>query len=282
MISAPKISKAQRQVPPRGCMFCDGRPLTEEHFWSDWLRRRTPRSTNSHVNFRTSSRRVAGTHVIEPRLTKRAGHSLSRVLKVVCAPCNQGWMRDIEEAARPYLADLIDGNDVTLNEGAQAALTHWIALKTIVGEMDDPASRAITEAEARAFYETRSLDPSWRIWIGRYGGTARQYNYRHLNARAVHRLIAQMFDGNIAPNTQATTFIPGRLLIHSFCSSNSMVRYDFSGPAQAALRRIYPVEQAFVHWTSTPPISDEATAIISDALLHMFPRGPHVLTQPKS
>jgi hypothetical protein len=87
---------------PNLCAFC-GKPgkMTKQHIWPKWLKKiRSPTAT-SHtqtvgelISFSPGSRRP-------PRSTKiHQGHAGSRKIKNVCQLCNNGWMSQIEEAAK--------------------------------------------------------------------------------------------------------------------------------------------------------------------------------------
>lgn len=178
-------------------------------------------------------------------------------------------MKDIEDQARPFLRDLIDGNVCVLDANAQEALTRWIGLKTFVGELDDPHSRALSPSDAEAFYETRTLREGWKIWIGHYIGEDWKYRYHHANARLIHRAILDLIGPSATPNTQATTFVPGHLFIHSFSTAHVGFDYSFTGPALYCLRQIYPVLTPRLVWDDLPVITDEGADLIANALTHM-------------
>jgi hypothetical protein len=46
------------------------------------------------------------------------GDPRSRRLQIVCGPCNNGWMSDLQTAAKPTLVPLITGKSIKSDIGA--------------------------------------------------------------------------------------------------------------------------------------------------------------------
>jgi len=110
-----KKAKPKRQPKPKRCLFCDrDRPLTNEHVFPDWLRK---------LGFTGPGTR----EIVEDSSTPifQQGGRFTKVLKVVCGPCNNVWMKGIEDAAKPVLVSMFraaaSGKQVSLDEAAQLA-----------------------------------------------------------------------------------------------------------------------------------------------------------------
>lgn len=107
------------------CLFC-ARPLTptnrgKEHAIPRWLVKRLGFGDGTfrgrHWNFPNRPRVV---------LDEREQAALSLVLGHVCQGCNGGWMRHLENQARPLLVALWDGvHAVTLTREQCATLARW-------------------------------------------------------------------------------------------------------------------------------------------------------------
>jgi len=68
------------------------------------------------------------------RVKVRQGHASTTKVRVVCRPCNNGWMSRLESDAKPALTSLLDGTPITLNLSQQAIVTHWVVMKLMVSE----------------------------------------------------------------------------------------------------------------------------------------------------
>jgi hypothetical protein len=57
-------------------------------------------------------------------------------VKCVDQACNNGWMRDLENKAKPILTPLIQGQPALLSQNDQRVVAGWAVLKAIVGEYE--------------------------------------------------------------------------------------------------------------------------------------------------
>lgn len=101
------------------CIFCDGQPTTEEHLVADWVLRAFARTKKPQFS-------LAGTMVTPDQMRLEAAEPISTA-RVVCKPCNNGWMSRIDSAAAQVLKPLVQGKtSVDLANGAQRAVAGWI------------------------------------------------------------------------------------------------------------------------------------------------------------
>src|SRR5262245_18995663 len=86
---------------PRMCVFCDETRVTREHLLPSWLN-----------DVLSKGRHAQGTHRrgpgIDIPITREHSQSvgLNLVAKIVCKNCNEGWMSDVEDDAKPILVSL--------------------------------------------------------------------------------------------------------------------------------------------------------------------------------
>src|SRR5208337_1074826 len=85
----------------RMCMFCDSRASTREDAWPLWLVRMFPGSVEVSVEAEREG------NVLKP--WRQCGHFAK--VKFACGPCNNGWMSDLENEAKPIILSLLS-NDV--------------------------------------------------------------------------------------------------------------------------------------------------------------------------
>src|SRR5258706_8629356 len=110
--------------PPGKCIFCDQGGLSKEHMWADWLRDYIPRAMLEHI---------IGEVAIFPdkrELTRkrRAGDPHSRKIRCVCEECNNEWMSQLQEDAKPFLLPMLTGIHTSLRRKGQTTLAAWVAM----------------------------------------------------------------------------------------------------------------------------------------------------------
>lgn len=107
----------------RVCVFCGASgaeiKITKEHVLPSWLR------TRAQVNLGLSIEtvRVNGSRVGKPRIAL----PFNRQARIACLHCNTGWMRELEERARPFLLPMLDGFEVRLDSDVQQIVAAWAA-----------------------------------------------------------------------------------------------------------------------------------------------------------
>src|SRR5579871_3463184 len=95
-------------MPRRSCAFCPKEAkISGEHLWSDWICELFP---DIRVKFR---KWAAG----DIDVNEWVADSIEHRLKVVCKPCNEGWMSTLESKhAKPAMKPLIlSDNQVVLD-----------------------------------------------------------------------------------------------------------------------------------------------------------------------
>lgn len=86
----------------------------------------------------------------------RSGEPQSGRLRVVCASCNNGWMSDLQQEAKPHLLPLIKGETYLLHRNAQKTLAAWIAMFAMVAEHVDKTGTRIPIRSARSLSSVSS------------------------------------------------------------------------------------------------------------------------------
>jgi hypothetical protein len=250
---AKKIPKPQRR-----CMFCDGLPLSREHMFPEWMSKVVPRAGNMRRQVLSAPSRTLAV-AERDTISNRQGDLLGKRLLVVCKPCNEGWMEDIERAARPILTPLLRGEGAVLTPKAQQIIAVWSALRAIICEKSD-APTAIIPAEAiKQLYLTKTLHPwLWKIWIGHYAGTQWSISARYTHSAAKFFVNVTTQHGISYRDTgylQTSTFGIGKLYIHAFCSTIPAI-YSFDTYRSYRLHSILPAANADVTWPPACPIND--------------------------
>jgi hypothetical protein len=160
------VDFADRTLPGQLCGFCYERPADSgEHIYDDWICRRL--EAGGIASF-THSHATGG-----PRKTWHS-NKLDRKINVVCEQCNNTWMSDITNAAKPTVEAIgfepyADGDGIrprVLEAKEIASLALWVLLKAMVMDLGGSDTELFyTKTQRLNFYHRRSL-PRWlRMWI---------------------------------------------------------------------------------------------------------------------
>jgi len=149
-----------------GCCFCNGPGLTKEHIWPDWAADLLP---DSGSYFRAKIRGGGGLSPggsVEGHWSRQGAVKTIR-LRVVCKPCNSGWMGDMEQAVKPILKPMLNDKQISLSRDNQQTLAQYFAMKAMVADLSRPPY-AFTENERNLFYLERAIPDRCRIHLSRY------------------------------------------------------------------------------------------------------------------
>jgi hypothetical protein len=143
----------------RECAFCPAAAkLSGEHIWSDWMNALFP----GKKAFRKINERM--------EVTKSwTSSQLDWKAKVVCEPCNNGWMSKIESRhAKPAMADLIAGKlDIPIPQSRANSIALF-AFKTavILEHLNRSRTIHIFPRQVRhRFRETLEIPDNVRMWM---------------------------------------------------------------------------------------------------------------------
>jgi hypothetical protein len=235
--------------PPGRCIFCDRLGVTKEHMWADWLRNYIPREASGHA---TSFEKIHLRHS-ERQYQRRMGDPHSRRIKCVCRECNNGWMSQLQEKAKPYLVPMLTGNAVTLQRNGLTPLAAWVTMMVMVAEHLNDESVAVTLVERQRFKASQRAPSHWRIWIGRHAAVQHPlFTHNIMSFASEEEIERRGIEGAIPANTHTSTILLGKhLLIHVMSSpvARSIIR-RWRIPAMLApgLTQIWPVVASPVAW----------------------------------
>jgi hypothetical protein len=149
----------------RQCLFCSNVANSREHIWAKWLRVYVPHTQINHVETRHDLD-ISGEEKITA--SKVSGDPRSRKLKIVCSTCNNGWMSQIQDRAKPHLVALIAGDACELPRQAKSALSRWVALFVTVQEHIHEDLVSVSPNDRIWIRDRSTAPPSWLIWMGRF------------------------------------------------------------------------------------------------------------------
>src|SRR5581483_3341668 len=169
----------------RVCAFCDQElrkgTKTVEHALPLWLMKALGITDQvlSRIHWRPTA--IGETGPIPPRAFVKGRHHAmpSFVSGGICANCNNGWMSDLENRAKPILTQLFDGMPpADLNPEERALLARW-AIKTAF-MLDSPSlyRKRVPASHFHEFYESIAgeIPPHLVVVAGTHAETS-QFNW---------------------------------------------------------------------------------------------------------
>jgi hypothetical protein len=174
----------------RACIFCGGRPLSNEHLFPEWvLKKVSPINITGHI----------GKH-------KNLEVGKEVKVKTVCKPCNGTWMSALEDMNIPLIGPRMDDRSAFLDGAEQWAISAW-AVKTAM-VLDSATMRVkplfYTQQERDDIRLSSKIPPSTVVWLARYIG---RNTIGCGSLETKHRSILGAYHGRIS------TFILGSLAL---------------------------------------------------------------------
>lgn len=206
--------RAPRDVPElpqyKGtCAYCGkSAKLTKEHIWGKW----STKYLGPPIR--------GGAHLVRlntPEVKKGAqdgrGPSRSRTLRIACASCNSGWMKDVNDRAKPTLVRLAKGEWWDLSPYERQSIAAWATLFTMSYEHADLATMATLPAERLKFSINHHPPAHWSVGIARYNGDGYyEDSIQHTGFMTKEPVM----------DLQTTTFLFGKIIFHTYSSRSAI------------------------------------------------------------
>ncbi len=208
----------------RRCIFCDNTAdLSKEHIWPKWLRQYIPRYPNAPdralhstgLSWIDDNGNYKSTINSRGKLA-RPGEMADQKLRIVCERCNNGWMSQMQEQAKPFLVPRLQDNwSEPLGENGQRIIAAWAAMFTMVIDQADQSTIAISPKERSAFRISREPLPGWIVFLGRNSGMPTKFYHQTLGIEGPGW---SQEDHSRSQNTHLTTFTVGAMLLQTMSS----------------------------------------------------------------
>ncbi len=106
------------------CIFCqrDNQKITKEHILPNWLSRMYGEDMTCTNESTTEEGKVV--YSFQSKIFQQTTNT-------ICAACNNGWMSEIENQAKPILERMLRGKNVVLDKKKQHRIATW-AMKTVL------------------------------------------------------------------------------------------------------------------------------------------------------
>jgi hypothetical protein len=255
------------------CVWCNGPRLTKSHIWPEWFEPLLPeRSTQHLVQSGTPPQTfVSRARGYPPFERLHHGSAITRRPRNTCIACNGGWMRYLEEAAKPVASALILGNHRVLSPLDQSQLAALFCLINCRVEFTDRTLMAIPASDRDWLRTNFAPSPNWHIYIARYCGA---YPGTHASYHWGMRMVpaSAEYSPSNECNTQISTMVVGGLCVQLF-SSTVM---NFPGYAGNLMCRIWPPSQFYVDPWLAPGLSDDEVIRLHEA----FPAIAKIVGEP--
>lgn len=197
--------------------------------------------------------------------SERPGPLHTKKVRSVCSVCNNGWMSEIESAAKPSLLRALASDTFTFSPEETRCLATWAVLKAIVAEhaSEDP----LTPLEDRVALKTdRMIPPYFQVFLAKHKSSTLTAYKRHSATLSLTIKGPQPpLPKGITRNTQATTLLVGPL-----CFYITAVRVSNLNPLILAPKRpmhqIHPSTKSDLDLASTTALNDIDIYLISEAV----------------
>lgn len=241
------------------CIFCEATGATvkisKEHTFSNWINKvLTPEAVGSDLSMERTILHgpQAGTANTWP-VKEVASHTVA----VVCKPCNEGWMSQLETQVRPLIEPMILGQTATLTSDQQITVATWAALKTAVFEHVWTDQPVLTAQDRRLIMDHNMPPASMQVRLA-----AVESQGIPLQARA--RGYARPDSGDVA---YCLTLVIGCIVVQSFAGpgagEHGFRSVGANGPDYIG---IYPPQLGNVQWPPAAVLNDTTLVGFTDPL----------------
>ena len=259
--------------PPRQCVFCGGRPLSDGHIWPGWMTETLPAKAPTHKR----QFQVIGEFDPKPEIltleekTKQGPVGASKP-RNTCLTCNGGWMSRIEDKSKPIVVPLIlEERNFLLDTPCQIVIASLICLISMRVCLSRKETLETPLSERDALRLNGVPPQNWKIWIGPYVDADPSI---HLGRHQASYLSSKL-EGKVGakPDTQITTFVVGKFCAHAF-SAPLGINYDFESHPHA-LSQIWPPTYRYIEWDRIIAIDRTGFEHIASSMARDIPYDPN-------
>lgn len=228
--------------PTEKCIYCGHRgKLTREHIYGRWARSLAdPNVRTRHTVSTTERSGLLQNVTISSGPITRNYHPIYAQLKIVCRKCNETWLGQIQERAKPILKELAAGQWRAFSEEDIKCICSWMKMVVIALEFGHPPTAAVTESDRKQFYRTQTIGDNWYIYVGRCSIASLSGNNWHRGA-----LISEL-SADDAPETcnfQSTLVHFGHVFFIAISAPPQFLPDPTAYGREMGIRQIWPTPQ---------------------------------------
>jgi hypothetical protein len=141
------------------CAFCTRPADSREHIFSDWMLQMLPPEQRYIVNERIVTR---------DEYIRYQARKIQLKAKVVCTPCNNGWMSDLEGCLKPVFQNILfDDKSAVIFGPKELAIIAAYGFKTLVlaNHKDLNTTPFLTRAQRFLFRRKLCIPNGVQIWM---------------------------------------------------------------------------------------------------------------------
>jgi hypothetical protein len=247
--------------------------MTGEHLWPEWMHPFLPKLEDPKKEefYRIVRGKYAPSEIMHDK--PQQGHTYTKTIRAVCRICNNGWMNAVEEATKPILIPMLQGQSIELSTEQKRRLAEWITLKMLVVDNQNVADRVIQDHALSFFRLRRTIPRGTKIWIAHhdtpewyagYGGQA--IGVSLLPERPVLRGLK---------NVQATAFGVGHMFALTYLTTFPAFEIKLDAIEEMGIvSRLWPQRPRTISWPMR--------TVSGSALQHLSHIVEHIMRAPIS
>jgi hypothetical protein len=227
------MSRLPRYRPVKRCAFCSNKANSREHAWPKWLAKR----------FEDPKRQIIG-HI--DGVDHYDPTQKSILIRCVCTMCNQGWMKQLEDAAKPLISPMMADLALPLSEADREVLTKWTIKTAMIWEY--------LRREGQNLYYTDLDREQLRLHgIVPHGAKVHLARFEGPETLQTYGAGGQTAGSDPQGSAFVTTFIVGRLVLQVLMlraarGVTTSVQANRTRPWSQYLTGIWPPFKGVAHW----------------------------------
>ncbi len=248
------------------CIFCgrNDQKMSNEHVWPEWLDNLLPPGVAEKDHTYSFEDAERGEY---RRLQGMPPHNVK--VRDVCRPCNEGWMNQAEEAARPIISRMVGAQRETeLHAIEQAKLAFWGVMKGLVAVRvggESKLTRAALVDDYHDLYackESRMPPDGFLVHIARAAWSVKRAPAGYFRLSGINRQEGEgdKFDGYALVFSALDLVV---IILRVFgVKPTRFIPFDDERFADA-IRRVWPIEPAGVTWPPEKALTWEGLEVFS-------------------
>jgi hypothetical protein len=211
---------------------------------------------------------------ISNKTTKRPGHLSTLKVRAVCEGCNNGWMSQLEDAAKPILERMLRRERFILNEHNQTTLARWITVKTVVGEYAEEGLAVTPETDRHRIRIEGKIPDYYSIYLGHYAEDKENAWMRTSMTIAASKDGPSPSLNGLYGNTQSVAFLCGSVFLYVLAiradglDVNEFIKFS-------KLNKIFPAGSPIVEWPPENSVTKRDMGVVAYTL-NELKRQPNV------
>jgi hypothetical protein len=140
------------------CVFCGTttEKITKEHVFPDWISELFGREPGGTAEMVESDGSIQAFPAVP----------FQQQVRVVCKPCNEGWMADLESDVKGFLGPmLLERRKTTLAPSEQERLATWAVKTAMTIDHLHPKELVIPAVQLSEFHAAQTALPGQLVWI---------------------------------------------------------------------------------------------------------------------